>query len=152
MNPGRMAGGSFGWMLLAAWTAFAFSANVQAEMYKCVDERGITHYSEKLLPNCRGGAVDIKPIPPVGGKIQPRTENLKREERDFQKRRQQRAKTEEKERKALEQRCRKVRGELQRLQARRVYVLNDKGERVLMDDAAREQQLAHLKGELRACS
>ena len=32
---------------------------VLAQMYKCVDERGVTSYSDKPRPGCKGGEVDI---------------------------------------------------------------------------------------------
>jgi hypothetical protein len=40
-------------------------APAYAQMYKCVDERGVTHYSDKPLPpSCKGGAVKIRGTPP----------------------------------------------------------------------------------------
>jgi hypothetical protein len=42
-------------------------APAYAQMYKCVDERGVTHYSDKPLPpSCKGGAVKIRGTPPTG--------------------------------------------------------------------------------------
>jgi uncharacterized protein DUF4124 len=43
-------------------------APAYAQMYKCVDERGVTHYSDKPLPpSCKGGAVKIRATPPSTG-------------------------------------------------------------------------------------
>ncbi len=42
-------------------------APAYAQMYKCVDQRGVTHYSDKPLPpSCKGGAVKIRATPPTG--------------------------------------------------------------------------------------
>ncbi len=42
-------------------------APAYAQMYKCVDARGVTHYSNKPLPpSCKGGAVKIRATPPSG--------------------------------------------------------------------------------------
>ncbi len=42
-------------------------APAYAQMYKCVDARGVTHYSDKPLPpSCKGGAVKIRATPPTG--------------------------------------------------------------------------------------
>ena len=42
-------------------------APAYAQMYKCVDPRGVTHYSDKPLPpSCKGGAVKIRATPPTG--------------------------------------------------------------------------------------
>jgi hypothetical protein len=36
-------------------------APAYAQMYKCVDQRGVTHYSDKPLPpSCKGGEVKIR--------------------------------------------------------------------------------------------
>lgn len=42
---------------LAFAALLAVSLPVQAQLYKCVDERGRTHYTDKPLPGCKGGAV-----------------------------------------------------------------------------------------------
>ena len=42
-------------------------APAYAQMYKCVDARGVTHYSDKPLPpSCKGGEVKIRATPPAG--------------------------------------------------------------------------------------
>src|SRR2546430_1033629 len=39
-------------------------APAYAQMYKCVDSRGVTHYSDKPMPpSCKGGAVKIRATP-----------------------------------------------------------------------------------------
>ena len=47
-------------------------APAYAQMYKCVDARGVTHYSDKPLPpSCKGGAVKIRATPPSSGTSTP---------------------------------------------------------------------------------
>jgi hypothetical protein len=126
---------------------------VQAQMFKCVDERGVTHYTDKLPPGCKSAReVDIKPIPPVGGSVKPRADDLKREEHDFQRRRAEQERAAAKDKSELERRCRQVRSDIARLSTqRRVVEVNKQGERVFVEDAERERQLERLRGELRGC-
>lgn len=42
-----------------------------AQVYKCVDARGVTHYSDKPQPGCKGGPVDIRGSPPISGESAP---------------------------------------------------------------------------------
>ena len=47
-------------------------APAYAQMYKCVDARGVTHYSDKPLPpSCKGGAVKIRGAQPSDGTSRP---------------------------------------------------------------------------------
>jgi hypothetical protein len=57
-----------------------------AQMYKCVDERGVTHYSDKPRPGCNGGKVHIQAIPPVSGQTTPRASDLAGQDADFKRR------------------------------------------------------------------
>jgi len=62
-------------LLILALTIYA---PVYAQTYKCVDQRGVTHYSDKPLANCkneiikteRGGA---KPAPPASPRAAAKT-------------------------------------------------------------------------------
>ena len=130
-----------------------------AQMYKCVDERGVTTYSDKPRPGCKGGAVDIQGSPPISGKLQAPNEDLKRQEADFKRRqiaREREAEKErtalEKQRAALEKRCAAARREHAGLSAaRRVVRVGAKGELVYMGDEEREKRLAELSKQLRSC-
>jgi hypothetical protein len=53
-------------LILAAALALA-AAPAAAQMYKCVDQRGVTHYTDKPQPNCKGGPVDIRGSPLISG-------------------------------------------------------------------------------------
>lgn len=123
-----------------------------AQMYKCVDERGVTHYSDKPRPGCNGRELDIQPIAPLWGDAPARKDDLKREEREFQRRRIERARADEKAARAEDQqrkRCERLKAEQQRYsRARRIPVTDAKGERGDLDDAARETKLAQLAAEI----
>src|SRR2546422_11274316 len=42
-------------------------APAYAQIYKCVDARGVTHYSDKPMPpSCKGGVAKIRATPPTG--------------------------------------------------------------------------------------
>ena len=88
----------------------------QAQMYKCVDERGVTHYSDKPQPGCKGGKVDIQPSPPIGsGEPRAPAGDLKRQEVEFRNRQAQRQAAEEKDKAAQDERCARLRQEHARL-------------------------------------
>jgi hypothetical protein len=128
----------------------------QAQIYKCVDERGVTHYSDKPAPGCKGKEVDIRPIPPVGGQIREGDRDTTRADADFNRRRIERERVELKEKAAHEaqqRRCARLRNDVGRLSgARRVIEkYNEKGERIYMDDETREKRIAELNQQLRAC-
>jgi hypothetical protein len=124
-----------------------------AQMYKCVDERGVTHYSDKPRPGCKGGPVDIQAIPSVSGQgTQSRPANLPQQDADFKRRQIEREQTEAKAKAALDQRCARLRQEHAVLASgMRIGRLNDKGERVYMEDATRDARLGKVKEELRGC-
>lgn len=95
---------------------FATALPVQAQMYKCVDQHGTTHYSDKPRPGCVSREVDIEPIPPVWGKVTPYKEDLTAAERAFQQRRIQRDREFDAERRKLAdtmRRCEILNAELQ---------------------------------------
>ena len=121
-------------------------------MYKCIDERGVTHYTDKPRPGCKGGAVDIQPISPASGKIAPRSEDLAGQEADFRRRQIERERAAEKEGAAQARRCGPLRQEHARLSSgRRIARVSPSGEREYLDDAVREKRLAELRDQLRGC-
>jgi hypothetical protein len=121
-------------------------------MYKCVDERGVTHYTDKPQPGCAGGTVDIRPIPPVSGKESQRSSSLAGEDADFKRRQVLREQAEAREKTALAQRCASLRSEYGLLNSGVPLIKSDeRGERVYMEDAKRDARLAQIRQELRAC-
>ncbi len=135
-----------------AVAALLVAAPAAAQMIKCVDERGVTHYTDQPLPGCKGAEVDIRGQPPISGRLAPGKDDIGRQEREFQRRRIEQGRAEEKaQRQAAqrERRCAALRAQLGRLQGGwRVGTVNDKGERVFLDDAAREQRVAQLRSEI----
>jgi hypothetical protein len=126
----------------------------QAQMYKCVDERGRVTYADKPQPGCKGGPVDIQPIPSISGAAPApaaRPENAV-QDADLRRRMAEREQRLATEKQALEERCTKIRQELDWLSSgTRVSRINDAGERVFMDDATREQRIGELRDQARAC-
>ena len=121
-------------------------------MFKCVDERGVTQYTDKPRPGCKGGEVDIRPQPPMSGKVTGGKQDLGTAERDFQRRQIQRGRQDEAEARRLaeeKRRCAGLRANLERYSAqRRIASIDAKGERVFMDDATREAKLSQLNEEI----
>jgi Domain of unknown function (DUF4124) len=137
--------------LLAAPTAGA------VQMYKCVDAKGVTHYSEAPIPGCKGKEVDIQPLPAPSGKEVAPSRELGVQEGEFRRRQLERGRAAEKaaaEAKAREQRCQSLRAEHGRVSsARRLVQVDAKGERSYADDSERERRLARLQEDIaKACS
>jgi hypothetical protein len=128
------------------------TGSAQAQMYKCVDARGVTHYSDKPRADCTGGPVDIRPIPPVSGKVSPPPDNRAQQDADFKRRQNERDRSARDERTELERRCSGLRQERAKLSGgRRLAEMNERGEQVYVDDATRERRLAELQTALRGC-
>jgi len=123
-----------------------------AQMYKCVDERGVTHYSDKPQAGCKGGKVDIQGSPPISGQVTPRADDLSKQDADFKRRQLEREQTQTAEKKALESRCARLRQELAVLNAgTRIGRITPQGDRVYMEDATREARVAKVRDEMRGC-
>jgi hypothetical protein len=142
-------------MRVAAWFAMCFSLvapAAYAQMYKCVDQRGVVTYSDKPSAGCKGGPVDIQPIPSLSGHGTTPPPSASQQDTDFRRRQIERERLEATEKAALAQRCARVRQELAWLSAStRVARINDAGERVYMDDATRESRMSQLKQQMRDC-
>jgi hypothetical protein len=124
----------------------------EAQMYKCKDERGVTHYSDKPRPGCVGGPVDIRPIAPASGKLAAPARDLKQEDAAFKRRQLERAEAEEARRAEQEKRCTALRREQASLsRGTRVMRATPAGERVFVDDGSRDKRLGELKEALRGC-
>ena len=124
-----------------------------AQMYKCVDERGATQYTDKPRPGCKPAA--IQGSPPISGEVRSRTEDFAGQDAALRRRQLEREAAEAQEREArqaLVQRCAKLREDYGMLSSgTRVFTRNAQGERVFLDDAVREQRIARLQQELRGC-
>ena len=139
------------WIVLGA---LLVTLPVHAQMYKCVDQRGVVQYSDKPSPGCKGGLVDIQPIPPVSGQASapPRAATPSQQDAEFKRRQIERERQETLEKSAQAERCQRVRQEIAWLSAgTRVSKINDAGERVYMDDATRDSRLTQLRQAVRGC-
>jgi hypothetical protein len=134
-------------LLVAVPSAFA-------QMYKCVDANGVTHYTDKPRPDCKGGKVDIQSSPTTSGKPAgaPRSEDFARQDADFKRRQIQREQAEARDKQALDQRCKRLRQEHEWLSfGGRISQRDAQGQRVYVEDAERQTRLAQVKSELRTC-
>lgn len=126
-----------------------------AQVYKCVDARGVTHYADKPTAGCANAKVDIRPSPPISGRLSPPVEDTAQQDADFKRRQAERAdaqRAEQERRATLQRRCAELRYEQARLSSgRRIAQLNAQGERVFMDDDVRARRLAEVQGNLAQC-
>jgi hypothetical protein len=137
------------WLALGA---LLVALPASAQMYKCVDARGVVQYSDKPSAGCKGGPVDIQPIPSLSGHGPTPPPSASQQDTDFRRRQIERERQESSEKAAQMERCTRVRQELAWLSAStRVSRINDAGERVYLDDAAREARLADLRQQARNC-
>jgi hypothetical protein len=117
------------------------------QIYKWVDDQGVTHYGAR--PPQGQNARPLGTAPAAGpAKTTPKPESStdwQNQDIEFQKRRIQRereAEREQKEAKEKERRCIIARDDLRQLQTvERLYDLNDKGERIYLDDATRKAEI-----------
>jgi hypothetical protein len=136
---------ALGLCLLAAFPAWA-------QMYKCVDERGVTHYTDSPRPGCKGGKADIRPIPPPSGQAAPPPSDYARQDAEFKRRQIESRESEAREKAMLNERCARLRQDLEWLSyGGRISERDAQGQRVFVDDAARQARLAQVKEQLRAC-
>jgi Domain of unknown function (DUF4124) len=139
---------------LALAVLLAASASAHAQMYKCVDERGVTSYSDKPRPGCKGKEVDIRPIPPVSGQaVKPGRSDVAGEEAEFRRRQIERGQAEAQDVAVRKNECELLRREYARLQfpGRLAVSIDAKGERVYIDDDTRQKRSAEIRDKLGAC-
>lgn len=121
-------------------------------MYKCVDARGVTQYSDKPCADGKGKAVDIRGQPPISGTLAPRGADTGAAESDFQRRRIERGREEEAAAARAEQqkrRCAALHSQLDFLtRFSSISRTNEKGERVYMDDATRNARVEELNSAI----
>jgi hypothetical protein len=143
-------------LIRAAFAACAALALLPAHaIYKWVDEKGVTHFSENPPPDGRK-ATRIEPrVTPPSSDVQPR-EDWKQRELQLRKQRIERDQKDER-RKAVEHnraaerknRCAYAQRQLYVVSAQRpVYSVNEKGERVYLEDKDRAAEAAGWRKEV----
>ena len=129
----------------------ASSASAQT-MYKCVDARGVTRYTDQPDASCKGKEVNIQAQPPISGTLAPKDENLKREEQAFQRRRIDEERVREAQRNTSEKQereCAQLQGAVSRLQSGlRLVRPDDKGGYEYVEDEERNRQAEQLRAEI----
>lgn len=121
-------------------------------MYKCVDARGVTQYSDRPCPEGKGKAVDIHGQPPISGTLAPRGADTGAAETEFRRRQIERGRAEEAVAARAEEqkrRCAELHAQLNVLtRFNRISRVNEKGERVYMDDDTRNARIEQLNSEI----
>jgi hypothetical protein len=142
-------------ILLASLLALALPAS--ADMYKWVDEKGVTHYSESPPPEgTQSKKLDLPVTPPSAPAAKPQSpEDWKAREAEFRRRQLQKENAEQAEKAQGERsaevrkaRCTEAQRRLDLLNAGRpLYRVNEKGERVYMEDPDRAAQTEKWRKE-----
>lgn len=139
----------------AALLALFWAGVATAQMYKCVDARGVTHYADKPTAGCANAAVDIRASPPISGALAPPAENRAQQEADFRRRQLERDEAGRAQRDAQaaqEGRCANLERERALIASgRRMVEIDAQGERTYVDDTARERRLAEVQAALAQC-
>ena len=147
----RSPGDSAGFLALVA-IMLLLAAPAQAQMYKCVDAKGVTQYTDKPCAAGKGREVDIRAQPPISGKLESYGSDVNSAERDFRGRQQQRERDAQQEAAAdaaRANRCGQLRSEHQRwISVNRIFVTDDKGERRYLSDAERQARTAQYEAEI----
>jgi hypothetical protein len=119
-------------------------------MYKWVDEKGVTHFSETPPPDgAKAAKIEVKPIAPD----KTPQDNWKQREAESKQRRAVQANQDEAARKQEEQqrvrKCRDAQRYADQLQNySRIFHLNEKGERVYMEEKDRAADLAEARRDV----
>lgn len=133
-----------------------------ATVYKWIDEKGVTHYSETPpAAERRARKIEVQPASSAtadeGGKVEGKSWQQK--EQEFQKRQAEREEARKQDEaaeaatrrdaKTREERCAAAKQNLDTLRIQRpVYRIDEKGERVYLDDPGRAAEIARMKNEI----
>jgi Skp family chaperone for outer membrane proteins len=132
----------------AAIAGCACAVGAHAAMYKWVDEKGVTQYSETPPPDGKATKIDVRPTPP-SAPVKPAKDDWKQRDLESRQRKlqedmrhdrdEQRAAQRAAQRKS---RCEQAQREIDVLQpGRPVYQVNERGERVYLDDKDRAREM-----------
>jgi len=138
----------------AVFLAFlAAVAPLSHAVYKWVDEKGVTHYSELPPPDGKGQKVELKPSGPAEG-VSPSPEVWKQREGELRRARLEKERQEEAREKrdsaARKAHCARAWRQLRTLEAQApVWSLNEKKEQVFISDADRAREIENWKKTIR---
>lgn len=137
-----------------ALLALVLCAPSWGALYKWVDKNGVTHYEETPPAGIKARELEVQSSPPPGGdRNAPAAKDWQEQEREFQKRRldqkqaeDTRAKKEAAEKEAKRADCLRAQRNLNVLNmARPVFSVNEKGERVYIEDSARQAAIEEAR-------
>lgn len=135
--------------MLKICTLWALLVPAMAQVYKWVDEKGVTHYGERPPLGKKAEEVGQRlanPGPPPGKAAQP---SWKDQDLEFRRRRIETEQTEAKDKQrdaSQREACNQARDQLAQIRsARRLYRLNENGERVFQSDDERNASTARLE-------
>ena len=121
------------------------------QMYKWVDEKGVTHYSESPPPDGTKGAskIEVKTTTPD----RPPVDNWREKDRQSKEQRAKQGLADEQARQKEDRdranKCRAAQRQADVMQRPTgVYRLNEKGERVFLEDKDREANLAEARQDI----
>ena len=137
--------------IVAAFVALSAAAGI----YKWVDEKGVTQYGETPPPGTQAREIAIQP-PPAPDTAREPAPTWQEQEREFEKRRLQRAAAEEGERQAdlakrrqaavMKSRCGQAHKDLHVLEVKLpAYTIDERGERVYVEDKDRPAAIEFAK-------
>jgi hypothetical protein len=154
VSPGRRKSDIGPWPKLALALALIVPLLSSAQtMYKWVDEKGVTHFSESPPPDgtvTRGAATKVTPkvTPPSNPSAAPTTTDWKAKDAEFRQRQIERGAKEQAEAKDDAKRqdaCDRARSRIAFLQSGVIFQDNPDGSRTFMSEAQRESELARMR-------
>ncbi len=138
--------------MLKVCVLWALLVPAVAQVYKWVDEKGVTHYGERAPQGSKAEDVQQrlgKPGVAPGKAAQP---GWQEQDLEFRKRRIQAEQTESKNKQredSQHQACNQARDQLAQMKSmRRMYRLDEKGERVYQSDEERGAAIARLEQQI----
>jgi hypothetical protein len=131
--------------LLHFFALIAIAAPVLGQVYKWVDEKGVTHYGERPPQGSKASEVPNRLASPDPGASN-RSEDWQQKDREFRQRKIESETVETQQQQEIARRqeqCNQQRDLLARLkQNQRIYTLGEKGDRVYMNDDDRDAAIA----------
>jgi len=120
-----------------------------AQVYKWVDEKGVTHYGERARPRARRPRKWSSALPTPGRRRKEVQPGWKEQDLEFRRRRIEAEQTEAKDKQqesSQRRACNQARDQLALMKsARGLYRLNEAGERVFQSDEERKASIARLE-------
>jgi hypothetical protein len=141
-------------MAIAAASLVLAPAAFPDAMYKWVDEKGVTHFSSEPPPDGKAQKIDVKPAAPSGAKPgEPlRLEDVRKRALELRDERLAKEKREDDVRRKAEEdkaRCLRAQDDLEQMRrSRRIYSMNERGERVYVEDKDRAALLEKAQGNV----